>query len=248
MFDTIVQNIKSFIFLYLPVKNIAYALLLIVSMPTCAKSNQDILQSYSVLRMTVGNINCTASIIGPYTLLTAAHCLHNKKNQSFYNPHAISFSAPNIDMAEQLRVTGYTVGSKSFGKRINELALNADWAILTVNAPIGCHVKPLVITPASNDMSGNIFITGYPLNNKSVRKSEYCQWALPPKDGRTLRLKQCKLEHGDSGAPVLIDRDNQLQLIGIVSAGVLDSHQRYRLLATPTSSFTAKINLKTCPK
>lgn len=197
--------------------------------------------------------NCTATLVSPNVVLTAAHCVYNDKIAQYYSTKYIHFKpySKNND-AQPVQITTYTVGMKNIPiGDFTEDALYGDWALITLEEPLGCTlgITELAMSNISDGLP--LIVAGYPIANKNqlvVDKS--CRYALPPTQNNMLRLKHCSLKHGDSGAPLMVLRDGNVAIVGTISAGVNDSKGRYRVFAVPSESFAKKVNAlsQACPK
>ena len=185
-----------------------------------------------------GNKTCVATLIANDTLLTAAHCLFNDKHKQYISPKNMAFIlSPNASRG--FTVKKYTVGVKTFPKgSFDEQHLYGDWAIVTLNKPVGCDVGQFEFNwdkKVTSDRLAVIKYTKDTVENPVIERQ--CQYALPPSNKRMLRLKSCKLQHGDSGGPLMVEHQGKLQVVGLISAGAYDSKKRYRVIAVPAEAF-----------
>ncbi len=209
------------------------------------------LNDYSMVGKIVAGRNfCTASLISANQILTAAHCLFNKKTRHFLSPQFIHFQSNNKPghVPIQSKIKLYTVGLKDIPKKIiKEKFLYNDWAVVTLQKNIGCQKG--ILKYNKKTVPRKLIVTKY--NNASQQNLdiiEYCLLAVPFNKNKTMRLKNCPISHGSSGAPILQKTKNGFNLIGIVSAGATDSKGRYRVIAVPYQAFKSHINHKKCPK
>ena len=188
---------------------------------------------------------CSATLVSPNVVLTAAHCVYNYKTTQYYSPKYIQFKPYSKNNAAQtIHITTYTVGMKNLpiGKFTQD-DLYSDWALITLDKPLGCSLGIAELATSKASEALPLIIAGYPIGNKNklvVDKS--CRYALPPTQKKMLRLKYCSLKHGDSGAPLMALIEGKLAIVGTISAGVNDSKGRYRVFAVPSESFAKKVN------
>jgi protease YdgD len=197
------------------------------------------------LRVT-GQQSCTATLVGPNTIITAAHCIYNRKTKAYFQPSDIHFlaGAQQKTLVAQSVATSYTVATKHLPEgQFDEKALLTDWALVTLKEPIGCMLGALKIAAPEQATKHKLMTAGYPMSDSSqLNAATQCLFALPPKRGSMIRLKNCALEHGDSGAALLATHDKKTRIIGVISAGTNDSKGRYRTFAVPSDQFQKHIN------
>lgn len=201
-------------------------------------------------KIVAGNKFCTASLISANQIITAAHCLFNQKTRRFISPKYIHFQSNNHPGRApiQSKIKAYTVGLKEIPKNIiKEKFLYNDWAVLTLEKNIGCQKgtvkydkktvpRKLIVAKYNNAHQQYIDIIKYCLLARSFNKNQ------------PIRLKNCPISHGSSGAPIFQNTKTGNKLIGIVSAGANDSKGRYRVIAVPYQAFQRHINHKKCTK
>ena len=189
--------------------------------------------------------SCTATLIGPNTVITAAHCIYNRKSKTYFAPKTIHFMAgvQNKTLIAQSTARSYTVAAKHLPEgQFDEQALLTDWALIELNEPVGCMLGFLKTGHASEHAKHSLVAAGYPMSNTSQLIAETnCEFALPPRKGKMLRLKNCGVEHGDSGAALMATKGKVARILGIISAGTNDSKGRYRAFAVPSEQFLKQV-------
>jgi protease YdgD len=187
---------------------------------------------------------CTATLVSPDTVLTAAHCVFDVKSSRYYPPKYIQFKpyTKNND-ADYIGVKTYTVGMKGVPKgNFTQDDLMGDWALITLKQKVDCSLNRLSLLAQEKYNNHTLVVAGYPKGSHNQLISDgSCEFALKPTKGKMLRLKNCSLKHGESGAPLMVLIDGKLKVIGTISAGVNDSKGRYRVFAVPSDSFTKKV-------
>jgi V8-like Glu-specific endopeptidase len=190
---------------------------------------------------------CTATLVSENQIITAAHCLFDKKTKQFINPRHIYFvpdkisSEQNDDLTNIFYAREYTVGLNGIPSgRFTEDKLLGDWALIKLEKPLGCTQNFIDINNFSD--SNSIMVLGYPQRPRNAALQTYhCELATPLKNGRMIRLKSCELEHGSSGGPLIVKHNESFKIIGIVAAGANDSKGRYRVSAVPSKQFENKV-------
>lgn len=196
--------------------------------------------------------NCTATLVSPNVVLTAAHCVYNYKAAQYYSTKNIQFKpySKNND-AQNIPITTYTVGIKNLPiGEFTQDELYGDWALITIAKPLGCSLGISELAASKIGENLPLIVAGYPNGNKNhLVVDTSCRYALPATQNKMLRLKHCSLEHGYSGAPLMALIEGKVSIVGTISAGVNDSNGRYRVFAVPSESFAKKVSAlsQACP-
>ncbi|MCH2159123.1 MAG: S1 family peptidase [Oleiphilaceae bacterium] len=188
--------------------------------------------------------SCTATLVSPDTVLTAAHCIYDYKTRSYFSPNKIHFLAGlNAGaLVAQSEAMSYTVAAKHLPEgTFDDQALLKDWALVRLRYPVGCmlgHMKPGDHTNSFR----RFMIAGYPKSDPSrIHAEQSCKLALPPKKNQMIRIKDCAVEHGDSGAALVGLNGNKATLLGVLSAATNDSKGRFRAFVVPSDAFLKSI-------
>lgn len=201
----------------------------------------------------VGRLNnrlgshCTATVIAPKRLLTAAHCLWNKRTGKYLPPQSLHF------------VAGWSKGDYLFDSKITAIhpapnyaaqkpgSMNAfthDWAIVDLlddPVPVTGLIRPVGFgkSPfqARKVKAGPYIQAGYSADKRHVLTAHAgCAiWGIDPK--RKLALHSCNALPGDSGSPIIVEGpDKRFRLVSI-HVGYAATKGGGLGIAVPSSTF-----------
>lgn len=178
--------------------------------------------------------SCTATLVSPTVIVTAAHCVFPKgeklpASSMVFTPNAGAQRLPTVRVAE---IVALGV-QKMDPDKPEDTPTEVDWAVLRLESAITniapIPVEPLALAEIDRRMQTGETLSslgygryGYALGDHLYR-SEDCQllpdWRqLEAENNDRLVLTTCQVMHGDSGGPVLIGKqDSDRRLIAVVS-------------------------------
>lgn len=170
---------------------------------------------------------CTGALIGPGTVLTAAHCLVAPRTRNLVQPGSLHFLL-GYHLGAWVahgRVAAFTVGPgyqpDGSGPR------GSDWALLTLERPL--PVPPERILPVLREAPAPrtpLMLGGYQQDRPEVVLADLaCRMLGQRRDsaGQVLLVHDCAGTRGVSGAPLLArGADGQWAVAGIASSVALE--------------------------
>jgi protease YdgD len=180
---------------------------------------------------------CTAAVIGPRTVVTAAHCLFNVRSRRYFLPSSVHF----LLGLEGSRFTSATIAESFFiapgyDPEAPDDTRGNDWALVSLSASM-TDPQILGLTPGAPAPGAAVMVGGYGQDNPNVLTADmacHLTGLLRDRGGHALLAHDCRAVRGVSGAPLLFRLGSKWTISGINVAQTRTGTQGF---AVPVEAF-----------
>ena len=180
--------------------------------------------------------SCTAVVIDRTQILTAAHCLFNRRTARFLPASALHFLLGYERGAYSVHalVADYSMGA-GYDPNSETTTLSSDWSILRLAEPLPATVRPLQVASNIPEPATKLLIGSYAARRLHLMTEVSDCRVVGFSEGRDLILHNCTAGLGSSGAPLLMLSDRGYVIVGLQVAFQQRASSKI-MLAIPTAN------------
>jgi protease YdgD len=166
---------------------------------------------------------CTATLVGPSTVVTAAHCVFNRRTQRYFPRESLHF----LIGYNGGRYAGHAIGmGLKIGQGYDPVrpkeTIGSDWALVSLNKRLGSADRGVHILNDLPEDGAKVMLGGYQQDHPLLLIADtqcHIDGRFVDASGHLLLRHTCAGIRGVSGAPLLIDSGDGWHVAAIEVAG-----------------------------
>ena len=180
--------------------------------------------------------SCTGAVIARDEILTAAHCIFNRRTGRFLRPASLHvlLGYQRGQYAVHALVGRYSVGP-GYDPARGLATIASDWAVLKLAKPLPSAIRPLQFVEHQPTTGSRLMVASYARGRRHVLTADKSCQLLREASSLSLFENDCRGAQGSSGAPVLIPEGEIAFIVGIQVA--MENHKEaQRMIAVSAQS------------
>jgi protease YdgD len=162
---------------------------------------------------------CTASLVGPALVLTAAHCVFNRRTRQNFLPGSLHFLIGYEGGVQAAHAVGVAVETgPGYDPARPRETMGSDWALISLDTRLGSPDRRLPIYGKPMPVGSMVMLGGYQQDHPLVLMADTgCRIVghFVDASGRRVLRHNCTGARGISGAPLLIEKDGKWYVAGV---------------------------------
>ena len=154
------------------------------------------------LSITTGGF-CTATVIAPRRIITAAHCLWNRRTGRWYPPCALHFLAAYRRSSFKVHALVSQIQIAP-GYRGDDPRPELDWAVLTLDQDIAASTGVIPLADRIPARDARLLQAGYSRDRRHLLTIDQSCRVTRAANSKGLLTHDCDATFGDSGSPLLV--------------------------------------------
>ena len=159
---------------------------------------------------------CTGAVIDRLRVLTAAHCLFNRRTARFLPASALHFllGYERGTYSVHALVADYSMGA-GYDPKNETTTLSSDWSILRLAEPLPATIRPLQVAGTIPEPATELLMGSYAARRLHLMTEVSGCRLLGFSQHRDLILHNCAAGFGSSGAPLLMLSEQGYVVVGL---------------------------------